>query len=221
MTIISREPVKQDTSNEQRWSRRQPVFHVIVLGTLTFSMYIIYWLYKTLRLLKRDAQDPLLLAQHPALSMFAKISPLLRVFAIFGAALVLSIPFMAGILKLAISDAILIYIFASLIVGVALLEPDEHAFARKHPLVTCGLVLGCGLVMCGLARLEGPLYFLSLPAAALPCAFVQHWLNHYLAKTEPADVQVRTMFNSFEMVAVLVGAVFLGLVAAGVMMGIK
>jgi hypothetical protein len=220
MTIISREPVKLDTSAEDSWSRRQPVSHVVILGCLTFSIYILYWIYKTLRLLKTDAQQQFLLEKHAALSMFQKINPLLRTLALLSPLAIALIPFMAGILKAAISDLILIYVFATLTVGVALLEPDETSFQRKHPLVSCGLVLGLSLLLASTVHLNGFLFFLSIPAAVVPCAFVQYWLNHYLVSIEPENWQVRTMLNAYEIVAIIFGAGLLGLIAAGTMMGI-
>jgi hypothetical protein len=194
---------------------------VVILATLTGSLYLIYWAYKTWKLLKNEAADEQRLSAHPALLVFSQISPGLRATALLSPLAIGFVPFVAPILKLLISDAILLYLLSTLVVGVASLQPNQQSFPRKHPLVVCGLVLGAGLALTGFANLKGLLFLLSLPAGALPCGFVQLWLNNYLQTVEKTNLPVRHGFNIVELLAIISGASLMGLVAAGLMIGIK
>jgi len=202
-------------------SHQQPVWHVVILGALTGSAYLVYWAYKTWKLLKNEAADPDKRNQYSALSLFTKINPGLRTVALLAPALIGVIPFVDKFLKTLVGDAIVIYVLATLMVGIASLVPDENSFARKHALIACGLVLGAGLLISGLAYLPGSLYLISLLSGAVPCAIMQHWLNKYWKSVEAEDVYVRYGFNGLEMVAIIIGASLIGLVAAGLMIGVK
>jgi hypothetical protein len=185
------------------------------------SVYLVYWAYKTWKLLKIEAADEDKRSKHSALSLFANINPGLRTLALLAPALIGLIPFVADILKKLIGNAIIIYVLATLVVGIASLVPDATSFPRKHPLLACGLVVGLGLIISVLAYLPGNWFLISLPSGAIPCAFVQHWLNDYWKSVEKEDVFVRYGFSGLEMVAIIIGASVIGLDVAGAMIGVK
>jgi hypothetical protein len=194
---------------------------VVVLGSLTFFVYLIYWAFKTWRLLKNEAADENRLEAHPALSLFKNVSPGLRTLALVSPLLIGAIPFIAPFLKALVSDVILIWILGTLAVGLAALVPDEKSFAKKHPLLSCGLILGFGFIMAGTAKQNNALFLIAPVGAAVACAFMQHWLNKYWATVEPEGLLVRHGFNFWELAAIICGGGLMGFDIAGMMIGVK
>ena len=197
-------------------SLQQPVWHLVVLMPLTFYMYIFFWAYKTWVELRREAllvlpQQPLVdessevtHAKAPsghALSLFRNINPILRTIGLF-------VPFLQ------------IYILSILVLGIANLVPKEDSFPRKHPVISCGLVVGAFFGLASLSKLPQPYYMLAL-FAPLVLGFVQHWLNQYWVSVEPENTIVRHGFNGGEMFAIITGAIILGAASAGTMIGVR
>jgi hypothetical protein len=194
----------------------------LVLGSLTAGIYILYWAYKTWSLLKKQANnqsEPL--DKTSPLSLFKNISPAWRTAALLSPLIIGLIPFVADFLKLLIADAIVIYVAATLVIGITALHPGSNSFPRRQPLLATGLVVGSGLILAGLARGPGPFLLVSLMSGAAPCAIVQHWLNQYWKSVEDKDALVRQGFNAWELVAIIVGACFVGMIAAGMIIGVK
>lgn len=199
-------------------SQQQPVWHLMVLMPLTFYMYIFYWANKTWRQLRREAIAELpdsgdvvasrgqdehqpRVVSGEALSLFRNINPGLRTIGLF-------VPFLQ------------IYVLAILVLGIANLVPNANSFPRRHPLLACGLTVGSFFALTSLSKLPQPYFMLALLAPMALC-FAQHWLNQYWVSVEPENTIVRHGFNGGEMVAIIIGAVLLGCVTAGTMIGVR
>ncbi len=174
-------------------SLQQPLWHVVVLAVLTCSAYLFYWFYKNWRDL--SAQAGRAAGAGCQLSRFENVSPLLRVIGL-------------------VVPVLNIYLAATQIKGIAELVPNSRSFPRRHPLLASALVVGGIIVLQLLSRLPGPLFLLSF-SACLPLACAQHWLNDYWRSVESPGLPVRYAFTIKEMVVIIAGSLWLGLVLAG------
>ena len=100
------------------------------------------------------------------------------------------------------------------------MSPDAELLVIFGVLHLVALALGGGLLLSSMAQLPGAWYLPSLAAGAIPAALAQHWFNRYLEFNERQDVVVRHAFNGYEMFAIIVGACIIGLIGAGIMMGV-
>ncbi len=191
-------------------SLRQPAWHVLLLGVLTCKLYLVYWYYKNLRDLSRhmkattEAEMPdssrgllyYLLPEH--LSKFREASLLLRT-------ICACIPY--------IND----YLFLTIALGVARLQPKD-SFVGKHPVTIAALLVVFSVALSLQAFQHGAWYFLYF-LSVLPAMFVQHLLNKYWDTAEPTGLLCRAGFTLGELVIIIVGALFLGFIIAGFIMG--
>lgn len=194
-------------------SLRQPAWHVLLLGVLTCKLYLVYWYYKNLRDLASRPHSPseqhsvstgtnsaiwYLLPSH--LSSFRDCNLLLR-------GICACIPY--------VND----YLFLTMALGVAKLQP-EGSFAQKHAVALAVVLLAFSVAMSLLAFAKDAwylLYFLSV----LPAAVVQHLLNKYWQKVEAPGLLFRAGFTGGELLVVIAGALFLGFIIAGFILGVS
>jgi hypothetical protein len=192
---------KQEITQLQE-SRRQPVWHVIVLYILTLGAYWPFWFAKNWSLLihahklanAEESADERLVAYTGTSELIAveRKDPILLTIGMF-------IPFF---------DLYLAFRQFNLI---ARIEPDKSTFRALHPRMTATLLL---LAMIGLSTLfvlPQTLYLLYLTSCA-PLAIAQHWLNQYWQQHEPPDSLVRQAFSSIELLCVIFGSLWLGLI---------
>jgi hypothetical protein len=172
-------------------SKQQPLWHVIVLSIFTLFAYSLVWFFKNWNELSKAAAGENHSVNDPVL-VFRKSKPILETFALL-------IPVLQ------------IYITCRFFCDAATLRPDTNSFAHRKPIVT-GIFLT--IVMLGLLSLsqiiQGPFYLLYL-LAAIPLAVVQNWINKYWQTVEPSNALVRQAFTPGEMVALILGSIFLGL----------
>lgn len=174
-------------------SLRQPLWHVVVLTILTCSAYPFYWFYKNWRDLSAQASQ-LEDGSGSQLARFRNISPLLRTIGLF-------VP------------VVNIYLALMQFKGIAALYPAEDSIQCRHPLFVASIALAAFIGLQYLALLKGPLYLLSF-SAAIPMAAVQYWLNAYWRSIEDPQLPVRYAFSVKELVAIVIGSLWLGLILA-------
>lgn len=214
-----------DSAPAPALSLKQPIWHVLVLGVLTFKLYFIYWCYKNWRDLSRQlfpderrnqevpeespiesvlpdasSREDLFFKMSPLhLSEFKDCSPLLR-------SVVLLIPYLNN------------YMFFTLAFGVARLYPEPNSLVKKHPLFCSLVVVVTWSSLAYLSLLSGPAFLLFL-LCVIPIAVVQLWLNKYWDSVEEPGLLTRHGFNGWELLAVIVGALGLGFIISGFMLG--
>jgi hypothetical protein len=176
---------------EQQLSKSQPIWHVAVLFVFTMSAYTIVWFYKNWRDLAASAADmPAHNISAETSKYFGGGSPVLR-------ALGTAVPLLQ------------LYLTTTFFVRAAALNSAD-TFARKRPWLA-GVGLAAVMLACFcLAKLPSYWRLLYL-LAVIPLMVAQQWLNIYWHKTEPAGTIVRQAFSAGELVALILGAVLLGL----------
>lgn len=198
----------KSTAPPQPLSLRQPVWHVLVLSILTCKLYLVYWYYKNLRDLATHLKEAEPTAEvrgvaHllPAnLSQFANCNVMLRT-------LCACIPHVQD------------YMFLTMTLGVARLQ-ERNGFEYKHA-VTLAVAMGVfSFAASFMAKLEGALFLLYL-LSIVPFMYVQHMLNKYWDRNEPRGLLFRAGFTGGELAIVVVGALFLGFIVAGFIMGVN
>ena len=118
---------------------------------------------------------------------------------------------MMGMLLPVINFFLGMYFFKML----AELCPDVSSIPRKQPLIA-GILLSLLWIgaLC-LFKLPGSYYLLYCPAVCIPLAIAQHWLNGYWKNVElDEDLLVRHSFSTVELVLLILGILWLGLVIA-------
>ena len=191
---------KGAVTEELHYSRQQPGWHVFVLSVFTFSIYNVYWMYKSLILLKdagaqqqiqgetasaQEAPKHSVCQEHPWFSTFLFLIPIVN--------LIIAMQFFA-------------------LVGELL--PDKDSFwHKKHTFCAFALASAFGaLFLFNLLPVPYHLFFLL---NALPLALVQSGLNRHWKVFEQGKLVVRTAFNPIELVVIFFGAGLLGLCAVG------
>ena len=192
-------------------SLKQPPWHVFALGSATCKLYLAYWYYKSWKDLASHVDSTNAALDLPEkesvfyrfspghLASFRQCSPLLRTVCSF-------IPYVNN------------YLFLTLALGIARLHPDKQALVARQPLVCAALLVFASITLSLLSFLPGAWYLLFL-LAVLPAAVAQHWLNNYWDTVEPEGLLYRTAFTLKELVVIVVGALFLGFIVAGFIMG--
>jgi len=185
-------------------SRIQPVWHVIVLNVLTVGVYLLVWFYVTAHHLARrydGVENPDTGPLKPAspeetnsLELTKRIPPICWAFG-------MPIPFINIILG--------IFFFKMF----AELYPDRTSFIHKQPmLMGSAITLAMIALMC-LYRLPEN-YYLFYVTACIPVAVAQHWLNKYCQSIEPDGLIVRQSFATGELIMLILGIGWLGLILA-------
>ncbi len=200
--ITSAAEKKEEEITHLQESRRQPIWHVIVLHILTLSTYSPFWFAKNWSLLihaqklaagEEEGDDRLVsYTGEGDLSGFQGRDPIL-----------LTIGMFVPLLNL--------YLAFELFNQIAKIEPNKTTFQAQHPKVTAILLLTAMFGLYMLGKLPSTWFLLCLTSFA-PMALAQHWLNQYWKQHEPADSLVRQAFSSLELVAVIFGSLLLGLI---------
>ncbi len=212
---------------------KQPVWHVIVLAIVSFKLYFIYWAYKNWRDLcafaekassqgepgsgasveagqRGQAALPISLFEKilPAhLSSFKNASPHLR-------GLLCFVPYLNN------------YLFFTLALGIARLDPDKKSFAATHPYLSA---LAMVLLLSGLSMLSLLPELLHLPQAfyllfflfVIPLALVQNCLNRFWDSVEEPGLLTRHGFSLKELLSIILGGLYLGYVVSGFLLDRK
>lgn len=179
-------------------SIQQPVWHVIALNVLTMFAYSLYWFYKTWRDLKAHADKRLgeknKSSDQSEWMKLADVSPIIRAVGII-------IP---------VWQLYLTFTLFRSIARVSPLVEDKRA-------TTVAIALTVAVAgLCALAALPGAWFFLYL-TTTIPIAIAQHQLNDYWRTQEDSKLLVRHAFTPLELVAIIIGASWLGLCIAGFM----
>lgn len=188
--IQSHAESKTEITNFPPVSLQQPVWHVAALCVLTCFAYCFYWFYKTWRDLAACGES------QPETAKYARISPLLRTIGLF-------VP-------------VLHVVFAfNLFSGIANLYPKRTSAVSQHPKWSAAVLVMAMVGFIYMTKLPGAWYFLSL-GACIPLAIAQSWLNAYWQSLETKDEQylIRQAFTGKELLAIILGSLLLGLIAA-------
>ena len=199
--ITSATEKKEEITHLQE-SRRQPVWHVIVLFILTLGAYWPFWFAKNWSLLihahklanGEESADERLVAYTGKDELVAvqNKDPILLTIGMF-------VPFF---------DLYLAFRQFNLI---ARLEPDKTALHAQHPRIAATILLISMIGLSTLFVLPQTLYLFYLSSCA-PLVIAQHWLNQYWKQHEPPDSLVRQAFSSIELLCVIFGSLWLGLI---------
>lgn len=226
-------------------SLRQPPWHVWVLGAATFKLYLVYWAYKNWRDLSthvseelrrtstesdavdaKDAVDATVASTNPDtstissdqqspaspvlegflsrlapdhLASFRDCSPALRAIWMF-------VPYVNN------------YLLLTLALGIARIHPDKNSLVARRPLLCSFAAVFATITLSMLSVLPGAWYLLFL-LCILPAAVMQAWLNSYWKAVEPDGLLYRAAFTLRELVVLAVGALYLGYIIVGFLMG--
>lgn len=190
-----------------------------MLSAFSCSIYLLFWAYRTWRDLKLESASEERVAKHPALETFKTVNPWLNTLGLLAPVFISTIIILPEVVRFAAATLIVVYLFSNLVYGVARLNPDAESFSRKQPAICTGIVVAGFILLMASVHLPGAFWLTSL-LAGVPLAFVQQWLNNYWKSVEPADMQVRVPFNLAEMAVIIIGGALIGLVVAGMMMGV-
>jgi len=198
----------QEQPNEfYKESRRQPVWHVIVLTSFTFLLYSLVWFCKNWKQLRnfareREGEQQVWPEAQAVLERLKTCNPYLFT-------LLLPIP----LVNMVISTRF----FADIV----RISPGSPESIKQHP-IAFGIFITAVMsaLVLGFKSLPG-LFFLLFLTASLPLALVQHMLNQFWKLVEPPDLIVRQAFSVTELVTLIIGSLWLGLVVVGYMTGMS
>ncbi len=205
-------------------SLQQPAWHVVVLSFFTLGAYNMFWLYRSLRTLLQQSQymagiTPLDSGEELAVGETApptaaelagsksrlEEAGTLEAFLQFTQTRPIFTTFLFAI---PILNMVVLMGFAYV---VAQMYPDQNSLARKNPkLVAFALALAFGALTL-LNRLPEPYHLLYL-SSALPLFVVQTWLNRHWKVVENNSRIARQAFSPLELLAIVAGAAWIGLV---------
>ncbi len=192
---------KKEEITQLQESRRQPVWHVIVLHILTLATYSPFWFAKNWSLLIHAQK--LTQGEEGADERLVSYTGGDELAGVKGKdPILLTIGMFVPLLNL--------YLAFELFNQIAKLEPDKTVFRAQHPKLSAALLLASMFGLYMLGNLPSTLFLLCL-SSFLPLALAQHWLNQYWKQHEPADSMVRQAFSTIELLAVIFGSLLLGL----------
>ena len=192
---------KKEEITQLQESRRQPVWHVIVLHILTLATYSPFWFAKNWSLLIHAQK--LTQGEEGADERLVSYTGGDELAGVKGKdPILLTIGMFVPLLNL--------YLAFELFNQIAKLEPDKTVFRAQHPKLSAALLLASMFGLYMLGNLPSTLFLLCL-SSFLPLALAQHWLNQYWNQHEPADSMVRQAFSTIELLAVIFGSLLLGL----------
>ncbi|MBY0547756.1 MAG: hypothetical protein K2W95_10710 [Candidatus Obscuribacterales bacterium] len=110
------------------------------------------------------------------------------------------------------------YLLLTLALGIARIHPDKNSIVARKPLLCACAAVFATITFSMLSVLPGAWYLLFL-LCILPAAVVQVWLNSYWKAVEPDGLLYRAAFTLRELVVVAVGALCLGYIIVGFLMG--
>jgi len=172
-------------------SKQQPLWHVAVLNVMTLFAYSIFWFFKTWTQLADEANTKADDNAESPLARLKGVSPMLRT--------------IGGVIPI-----VQIWLSIDLFRSIASLSPTVNAWHRINPLAAGALLTAALYGLLSLYKLPGAFYLLYL-LAAVPLTIAQGWLNQYWRSVEPKDLLVRHAFSVGELVALIAGAILLGL----------
>ncbi len=198
-------------------SIQQPAWHVVVLSVFTLGMYNMYWLWRSLRTL-RDCSEALrnqleLGKNDPAqpepdlalLGRLEKAGTLRAYFAFAQARPVLTTVLFA----IPIVNLMVLLGFANAAAG---LWPDSESVIRKKSKLIAFVVALIFGSLTLLYLLKEPYQLLYL-SSSLALFIVQIWLNRHWKLVEGEERLARQAFSPVELVAIVFGAAWIGLIA--------
>ena len=195
---------RANQTEAEQYSRQQPGWHVFVLSVFTFSIYNVYWFYKSLRFLHEQPSAEHSHEPPSTAEAAAKQSPQKDSHTHFCQ----EHPFFSTFLFLIPVVNLIIGMQFFALVGQLL--PDKNSFWHKNSLLCAfGLALAFGALFL-FYLLPEPYYVFNL-LNCLPLALVQSALNRHWRVVEQDHLVVRKAFNPIELVAIFFGAGWLGL----------
>lgn len=218
-------------------SLKQPVWHVLVLGMLTFKIYLVYWAYKNWRdLSEQQAKVAYATADaargesiHTVDSVELKTADLKTVDSNTSQTPALDETSHKPSLVASLMPKHLEsfrdcsphiralfwlfpyandYLFFTLSSGIAKLQ-NKTSFLAKHPVIWAFALTVASFTLSYLVFLKGAFYLLFL-LSVLPAAVVQHSLNKYWDSVEKPGLLTRHGFSGKELVAIIAGALYMG-----------
>lgn len=219
-----------DTENSDthivEMSRQQPAWHIVVLSMLTFSTYLIYWFYKTVKELKGRAETAYGSGATPgpncegALGKYRGANPSLSTLLLFAPTLIGLFFFPLVVLKIVSQEAasvvgilvplVTLGFFAILYHDIATLG-KEGSMLKANPSFPAFCLAVAMVFFWNLFKLPGAFYLL-FTLVSVPAAIAQHWLNDYWVRVEPESSLVRKSFSKWEMLVMLLGSMVLSMI---------
>lgn len=210
-------------------SSSQPAWHVVVLSMLTFSTYLVYWFYKTVKALKSRAEAAYGSGATPgpncegALGKYKNANPSLTTLLLFAPTLFGLFFYPLLVLKVVSAEQasvvglliplVTLGFFALLYHDIATLG-KEGSMLKANPSFPAFVLVVAMVFFWNLTKLPEP-FFLLFTLVAIPPAIAQHWLNDYWTRVEPESSLVRKSFSKWEMLVMLIGSLALSLVVVG------
>jgi hypothetical protein len=198
-------------------SQQQPAWHVVVLSFFTLGAYNMYWLYRNLnslcqgsnqlqRSINGEDPDPELEGAHIRLGRAGTLEAYLK---FTQARPILT----TALFAIPVVNLLVLLGFAHM---SAQLVPNRESFVRKNSqfsgFVVALLFGALTLLNANLLKwMPEPLHLLYL-SSALPLALVQVWLNSHWKVVEDNKHLARQAFSPLELVAIVLGAAWIGLV---------
>lgn len=212
-------------------SLQQPAWHVVVLSLFTFGAYNMFWLYKSLRTLLQQSQylaascAPTEVApgdfsvdagddeaeKKPTAEELVAIKNRLQNCGTLGVFLKFTQTrpiFTTFLFAVPILNLIVLLGFAFM---SAQLHPDEKSFVRKNPQFSAFVVALLFGALTLLIKLPEP-YQLMYLTSSLSLAAVQMWLNSHWKVYENNSRLARQAFSPLEILFIVLGAAWIGLV---------
>ncbi len=223
-----------ETTNQDSFivemSRQQPAWHVVILSMLSFSLYLVFWYFKTVKALKSKAEaaygsgaTPGTTSCEGALGKYRNANPsrqtlLLVTPTLIGCFIPLMMPFLPlspeSIKPLGLLIPIIsLGFFGILYHDIATLAP-EGSMLKANPSFPAFSLVVAMVFFFYFFKLPGA-FFLLFTLVSVPAAIAQHWLNNYWMRVEPESALVRKSYSKGEMLMMLVGSMLLSFIVLG------
>lgn len=223
-------------------SLKQPVWHVLVLGMLTFKIYLVYWVYKNWRDLAEQqakiayAEKALTATESGIESSSAEKQNMEQSGNQVPTGSAQELPQHKSLLE-SISPKHLEsfkdcsphiravfwlipyandYLFFTLACGIARLQ-NGAGFVAKHPSIWALTMTAASFLLSYLVFLKDAYYLLFL-LSVIPAALVQHELNKYWDSVEKPGLLTRHGFSGKELVGLIAGALYIGFILCSFML---
>ncbi len=194
-------------------SQQQPAWHVVVLSFFTLGAYNMYWLYRNLnslcqasnqlqRSINGEDPDPELEDAHIRLGRAGTLEAYLK---FTQARPILT----TALFAIPVVNLLVLLGFAHM---SAQLVPNHESFVRKNSQFSGFVVALLFGALTLLIRLPEPFQLLYL-TSSLPLALVQIWINRHWKAVEDNKRLARQAFSPLELIAIVTGAVVIGLIA--------
>ncbi len=205
----------------QQESIQQPAWHVVILSIFTFGAYNMYWLWRSLRTL-RDRSEALKIQLEQSKNDPTQTEPDLRLLGRLEKAGTLQAYFAFAEARPVLTTALFAIPVVNLLVllgfanAVAGLWPDGKSIVRKKSKLIAFLVALLFGSLTLLFLLKEPYQLLYL-SSSMALFIVQVWLNRHWKLVEGdgkgEEKLARQAFSPVELVAIIFGAAWIGLIA--------